>query len=217
MEKISKATIYFDGACLPFNPNGVATYGFVIKNSGSTVFSDKGVASERGTNNIAEYTALIKALEKALELGYKEVEVFGDSQLVVRQINGEYAVKSETIYPLYLKASGLLENFEKWKIQWVRRDKNKEADALSRQAFIEHIESRNLQKAEKIHPSCVERVGDSEFRVGTYVVKTNPPFCSCYYFQYFNALPLLKRDNITVRCKHILLVDKIDTDKPKKQ
>ncbi len=91
---MSDAEIFFDGACLPFNPNGVATYGFVIKNSGKIVSSGSGIASEKGTNNIAEYTALIKALEKALELGYTKVKIYGDSLLVVNQINGIYEVKS---------------------------------------------------------------------------------------------------------------------------
>jgi ribonuclease HI len=210
---MSDAEIFFDGACLPFNPNGVATYGFVIKNSGKIVSSGSGIASEKGTNNIAEYTALIKALEKALELGYTKVKIYGDSLLVVNQINGIYEVKSSNIYPLYEKACKLLKSLSGWKIQWIRREKNIDADKLSRYAFIEYIENKNRERAQKINPEVVQIVGPNEFRVGSYIVRLKPPFCSCPYFEKFNSFPLMKKDNIIIKCKHILIVEKLKTQK----
>src|SRR5919198_5990551 len=95
--------VYFDGLCQPYNPGGIACYAFVIKEfSGGrshekkhTIHSDYGLAAEPftddATNNVAEYTAIIKALEWLLENNYnnQEIVIRGDSQLVINQINGK--------------------------------------------------------------------------------------------------------------------------------
>ncbi|MGB9808438.1 MAG: ribonuclease HI [Caldanaerobacter sp.] len=206
---MKKAIIYFDGACLPRNPGGIATYGFVIKDNGVIVYKEGGVVMEHGTNNIAEYSALIKALEHAYTLGYDEVFVKGDSQLVINQIKGLYTAKSPSIIPLYRKAIGLLQKFRKYTVQWIKRDQNTEADLLSTVSFIKHMEDRNLKRAIDINPRQVTMVNENTFQIRQYIVRINPPECNCPYFRIINNAPLLKKDRIIVRCKHILYVEHI--------
>jgi len=87
------------------------------------------------TNNVAEYTALVKALEAARELGADRVAVCSDSELLVRQLNGQYKVKSDLIRPLFEQANALRTQFRGFEIRHVRRDKNKRADQLVNQAL----------------------------------------------------------------------------------
>jgi phosphoribosylglycinamide formyltransferase-1 len=137
-----KVIIHIDGGSRG-NP-GPAAAGFIISNPAGNQIEAKGFFLGKTTNNIAEYTALIKALEAIQKIGTEQLIVFSDSELLVRQINGQYKVKSEQIKPLHQQAVGLLEKFENWKVQHVTRDKNKEADRLVNQALnLGHdIESR---------------------------------------------------------------------------
>jgi len=142
---VTDVTVFFDGACEPFNPGGVATWGFVVVEQGKTVKNESGLAckpfSSQATNNYAEYTALIKALEYCLEKGYRSITVKGDSQLVVRQMIGEYSVRSENIIPLYDRATALADRFDSISFVWVRRESNEMADRLSKQAYQLYMES----------------------------------------------------------------------------
>ena len=87
------------------------------------------------TNNVAEYRALLLGLRLAEEVGAREVEVVGDSQLVVRQVGGQYKVKHAGLKPLYLEAMSALARFDRWSMQDVRREQNERADALVNQAL----------------------------------------------------------------------------------
>lgn len=89
----------------------------------------------KGTNNIAEWSALIEGLKMALAHGCRELEVRGDSQLIIRQITGRYSVKSENLIPLYEEAKRLSSNFEKIRFKWVKREDNALTDALSNMAL----------------------------------------------------------------------------------
>jgi len=125
--------LYTDGASRG-NP-GRAGAGVVIKNGqGITVkrlVKYLGVA----TNNVAEYEALLLALEKAREMGSPRIAIFADSELMVKQIRGEYGVKNRNLIPLYRKASTLLRGFEGYEINHIVRSKNSEADELANQAI----------------------------------------------------------------------------------
>jgi ribonuclease HI len=85
------------------------------------------------TNNVAEYTALIKGLDKAKSLGIKRIKIYLDSELLVRQMNGIYKVKNKNLIPLWSRAKRIAEYFESCTITHVRRELNAEADALARQ------------------------------------------------------------------------------------
>ncbi len=87
------------------------------------------------TNNVAEYTALIRGLEKAKTVGIKRIRVFLDSELIVRQINGIYRVKNRKLIPLWIKAKRILEAFDDYKVIHVEREENSEADRLAKAAI----------------------------------------------------------------------------------
>ena len=124
---------YTDGASRG-NP-GPAAGGFILTDKRGVPLQAKAFFLGRNTNNVAEYTGIVRALEAAIETGAERISVFSDSELLVRQINGQYKVKSEQIRPLFEQAVELLGRFENWKVQHVTRDKNKEADELVNRAL----------------------------------------------------------------------------------
>lgn len=126
------ATMHIDGAARG-NP-GPAAYAVVIARPGLPPVE---VAETLGTatNNVAEYTALVRGLELAGELGLKQVSVFSDSELIVKQMSGEYRVKNADLQELYREASRLRRGFDAATITHVRREQNKRADALCNEAL----------------------------------------------------------------------------------
>jgi ribonuclease HI len=87
------------------------------------------------TNNTAEYRALLLGLERARELGAREVEVVNDSQLIARQVTGEYRVKKDDLRPLHAQALAALRDFDRWSIRSVPREQNELADDLVNEAI----------------------------------------------------------------------------------
>ena len=122
-----KLEIFTDGGCSG-NP-GPAAIGVVIKDGAKTVKTISRAIGQ-GTNNIAEYTALIVALQEALILKADEVSVKTDSELMAKQVTGVYAVKHENIKPLVEQVKHLISGFKKFQITHVPREENSEADAL---------------------------------------------------------------------------------------
>lgn len=92
-----------------------------------------------GTNNQAEYAALLAGLEEALQLGAKAVEIRADSELMIRQLHGQYRVKSAKLKPLYKRAISLLDAFEYWSANHVARELNRRADSLVNDAIDSHF------------------------------------------------------------------------------
>ena len=142
--------VYFDGLCQPVNPGGIACYAFVVKSDGETIHSDYGLAAEPfsqdATNNVAEYTALVKALEWLIANNFSsgKVEVIGDSEFVVNQQNGKYKVKSKRIAPLYRQVLLLKDKFSDITIKHVLRGENREADRLTNIAYNKALQ-KNLE------------------------------------------------------------------------
>ena len=126
-----KAVIYSDGASSG-NP-GKSGIGAVVTVEGRTHEISRFIGIT--TNNVAEYSALIAALEKALYLGASEAEVFLDSELLVRQINGVYKVRHENLKPLFDKCVRLLGRFSRFTVRHIPREQNRRADALSRKGI----------------------------------------------------------------------------------
>lgn len=128
--------INVDGACSG-NP-GDSSIGVVIydikNHREDTVSQYIGTA----TNNVAEYSALIEGLRRSIELGAKNILVKSDSELMVKQINGQYKVKNEGLKELYTKAISMLKSFTLFKIEHVRREFNQEADRLAKKAITEY-------------------------------------------------------------------------------
>jgi ribonuclease HI len=127
--------LHVDGASRG-NP-GEAGFGVhVTSPDGSEVASLFGYLGT-ATNNVAEYQALVHGLRFALARGASAVEVFSDSELLVRQLAGRYRVKSPGLLPLYREAQGLLARFARAKVAHVPRERNREADALANRAVDE--------------------------------------------------------------------------------
>jgi ribonuclease HI len=121
---------FFDGASSG-NPGKIGI-GFAILDSNDEVIYKRGEAIGIGTNNEAEYMALLKLVETAKENGIENLEVFGDSQLVIKQILGEWKVKAENLRPIYRKVSEIFKEKKNYSISWIRREKNTLADKLSK-------------------------------------------------------------------------------------
>ena len=132
--------LYFDGLCQP-NPGGLACFGYVAYEGSSKIAEGFGEAwrGKGSTNNVAEYTALIKGLRHLLVLGYRGVTLncLGDSQLVVNQMSGEWGVYSPRLKPLYEEAKDLAAYFDAT-FDWVPHDLNK-AHPLARKAYAEAL------------------------------------------------------------------------------
>src|SRR6476661_7789789 len=131
-------SIEFDGGSRG-NP-GPAAIGVVVRAQDNTPLITLGRCIGRATNNVAEYRALITGLQKAKELGAKRVLVRGDSELIIRQMRGEYRVKSPDMRPLYEQAKELFDEFDEARIEHNYRDKNTLADRLANLAMDKKID-----------------------------------------------------------------------------
>ncbi|MCX7770968.1 MAG: ribonuclease HI family protein [Proteobacteria bacterium] len=126
-----KAKLYCDGASRG-NP-GEAGIGCVIfLNDNRKIEISEYIGQT--TNNVAEYNALIRGLEETLKIGVEEIEIFSDSELLVRQITGIYKVKNKNLIPLYEKIKQLLSNLKSHKIIHINREDNSMADKLAKEA-----------------------------------------------------------------------------------
>jgi ribonuclease HI len=128
-----KATLSTDGGARG-NP-GPAAYGYVLEADDGTVLDARGTAIGVATNNVAEYSALVAGLEKALELGVDELEVISDSELMVKQMRGEYRVKNQALMELSIRASRLARELGRVTYRAVRREQNELADRLVNDAL----------------------------------------------------------------------------------
>lgn len=111
------------------NP-GPAAIGIVVQSPEGEVLEERGERIGTATNNVAEYRALLLGIRRAAELGAGELELIGDSELVVRQVMGEYKVKDATLRSLHAEALQALAPFDAWSIRHVRREQNAVADRL---------------------------------------------------------------------------------------
>jgi ribonuclease HI len=123
-----KLVLHVDGGARG-NP-GPAAIGVVVSDADGNVLDERAERIGVATNNVAEYRALLSGLERARELGADEVEIIGDSELVARQVTGEYKVKHPSMKPLHLQARTQLEGFRSWRFRTVPRAQNARADEL---------------------------------------------------------------------------------------
>lgn len=121
--------VHFDGACSP-NP-GAMGLGYTIHSPEGVLIEQGSQLAGHGTNNVAEYKALIAAIECALRLNIRHVHVFGDSMLVVKAVSGQWRCRHPNMRPLYLEAMDLSQRFDSFQISHIPRDQNGKADALS--------------------------------------------------------------------------------------
>jgi len=131
--------VHFDGACQTVRGQRTAGYGFTVE-GGGLVHEEFGLAvppgHERATNNVAEYVGAIRALEWIATTPYRgPIVVVGDSELVVRQMTGEYAVRAEHLNPYHERLAQLVRLFASAEFRSIPREENVRADALSKQGI----------------------------------------------------------------------------------
>jgi len=196
---MSKILMKVDGACYP-NPGNMAI-GIVIYKDGE-LFKKISEAIGYGTNNIAEYKALIRGLEEVKKINPERIDVYCDSQLVVKQLNKKYKVKNKGIILLFNRVEEIVQTIPgKIYFIWDRRDNNFMADGLAKRALTEE-EVRKRKKAAK--DLKVERKDDyflvSSSKPGKfYKVDINIPQCECIDF-------LRRARKLKLECKHIMAV-----------
>jgi ribonuclease HI len=153
------------------NP-GPASYGVVIRDPRGQVVAKLKKYIGRSTNNVAEYYGLIAALDYAQQHGIRALRVESDSELMVRQMRGQYKVKSPELRPLFERASKMAQTFDSFKIEHVYRDQNAEADALANEALDETSGAPSRMKSDapvaKPHPAQPRKIR-ARFRNGALV------------------------------------------------
>jgi len=129
--------IFFDGSSHG-NP-GPSGIGIIILDELGRVLDKFSKFIGFGTNNEAEYHALIEALRRAIQLDAEKVELYSDSELVVKQVKGIYSVRDEKLKRLHLECVELLKNLKEFEIKYVPRELNAEADELANEAIVKHL------------------------------------------------------------------------------
>jgi ribonuclease HI len=132
---VDRVVVHVDGGARG-NP-GPAAAAAVASTPDGDVLSERKEFIGTASNNVAEYKALLLGLALARDLGAREVEVASDSELVARQIGGEYKVKHAGLKPLFLEATRALKEFDRWSVRTVRREGNVRADELVNEALDE--------------------------------------------------------------------------------
>jgi ribonuclease HI len=130
---VSRVTVNVDGGARG-NP-GPAAIGVVLRDGSGTVLGEVGEKIGKATNNVAEYKALLRGIELAAEHGATDLELIGDSELVVRQVEGKYKVKNAGMKELHEEAKRALRGFDSWSIRHVGRADNADADRLVNEAL----------------------------------------------------------------------------------
>jgi len=128
-------TLYFDG-CSKGNPGKSGAGAVIYDIMNNEVWSDAVFVGNTSTNNEAEYTGLLVGLREAVRMGISDLLVRGDSQLIIRQMKGEYKVKSASLKPMHSEARELSNSIEKIEFEHVYREFNKRADELSNVGLI---------------------------------------------------------------------------------
>jgi ribonuclease HI len=128
-----RVVVHVDGGARG-NP-GPAAIGVVVSDSDGQVLDEVAERIGVATNNVAEYRAVLRGLERARALGAREVEIVNDSELVARQLTGAYKVKHPAMKPLYEQAISALHAFDGWRIRSVPRAQNARADELVNEAL----------------------------------------------------------------------------------
>jgi len=144
-------SIYTDGGSRG-NPGPAAGAFVILGENGKQICAGAKFLPE-ATNNVAEYTGLVAALEKAASLKVENIKIFSDSELMVKQLNGEYKVKNERLRELFSDVNELFDKFKDWKITHVRREKNEIADALA---------NRCIDARRDIKQSATSSMGDKK-------------------------------------------------------
>ena len=153
-----KGTVYTDGAARG-NP-GPAAYAYVIDLEDGHVVKDAGLIGH-ATNNVAEYSALVRALERAADLGVSDLTVKSDSELLVKQMKGIYRVSNPALAKLHAEAQKLVERFQRIKLQHIPREENAQADELCNKALDAETDGRPRVSKTELDEAAVDYLQDA--------------------------------------------------------
>jgi phosphoribosylglycinamide formyltransferase 1 len=156
--KVGKVKIFTDGGSRGNPGPGAAAY-VVIGPDGRTI-AGRGIYLGKTTNNAAEYNAVAAGLEGAKEIGASAVEIFSDSELIVKQINGQYRVKNAQLAELHSKCMVLLAGFSSWSISHIRREQNTQADGLA---------NRTMDLKKDVSLEVTQPVSGKKIRIGAMI------------------------------------------------
>ncbi len=205
---MAKILVRVDGSCIP-NPGKMAI-GIVVYRDGELLKKVNEIIG-RGTNNIAEYRAVIKGLEEVKKIPAKVIEFYCDSQLVVKQLNKQFQVKNKKIIPLYQRIHELLDEIEAPVFFiWNPREENQLADHLARKLLIQEEQNKRAIASKDL---SVSKEGNiflvkSQKNKKTYHINLEIPECDCYDFENH-----CQKWNL--ECKHIVAARKYRADKKK--
>lgn len=138
---MNKIEIYFDGGCWP-NPGDRGCWKCLICDNTKSYEYSGWIYQKDCTNNIAEYEGLFNSLIKAKELNFKDIIIYGDSQLVVKQINKKWRIKKDYLKEYAQECWKLLKNFDSWSLKWIPREENIDADEIyneNHQSYLTNI------------------------------------------------------------------------------
>jgi ribonuclease HI len=135
-----RLVVHVDGGARG-NP-GPAAIAAVVSNPEGEVVEEHAEAIGHATNNVAEYRALLLGIDRARALGARELDIVGDSELIARQVRGEYRVKDPALRELHARVAAALEGFDRWTIRNVRRAENARADGLVNEALDGRIDKK---------------------------------------------------------------------------
>lgn len=170
---------YFDGASQG-NPGQAGIGGLLMDTQTGKVLWEMSKSIGHKTNNEAEYLALIEVLKHLAETSTRNVVIRGDSQLVINQINGDWRVKEQHLYPLCIQAQDLIVESAPVRLEWVPREQNKQADRLSNQAF------NQAENQLEFDPSKLEHLVGAIYvahGIKDYAVDIENKACTCPAFQ----------------------------------
>lgn len=143
---------WWDGCCEPVNPGGHATYGVFVEQNRKQILAESKYVGHgpKMSNNVAEYSGFVRALEFLLDKGLQNRKIVGrgDSKLVIEQVQGNWRVNGGLYYPYYLRAVELFPQFTKLTLVWVPRDQNEKADELSKAVLKERNITLRIQPEE---------------------------------------------------------------------
>jgi ribonuclease HI len=156
-------TLKFDGCCYP-NP-GKMGIGAVILNDDNDKIIEISEKAGNGTNNQAEYLAIIRGLEELSKIYSGRLIIKGDSQLAIKQLKGEWKVKDKDLKPLFEKVKDLEEKFQSIEYNWINREENKMADALSARVLGLDLKKRKDSRIQLRPASSYEFVFDDDDKI----------------------------------------------------
>jgi ribonuclease HI len=200
----------FDGACNDNGNKGADIgLGYAIYDTNYNAYlKEVSLYGGKGTNNTAEYKALIECMKDLIKLGLskEEVNVYGDSDLIIKQVTGQWKCKKEHLIPLRDEAVSLMHKFSNLNIKWVPRNENAMADKLSKDGLskkdVKIDTVRNKETKEGDIEITVFNLGDGIYKVvdngSFYAVDINRDVCSC-----------LKNQKYGEKCKHIIHIKSI--------